>query len=410
VPEDRALVAHLLRRTGFGPLPGRVDELAASGIATAIDTVLAGKPVDPGRTPNLDDEGRDTEAPVRRWLELMARPEAGLHEKMVWFWHGHLTSSYDKVGSWKLMWRQHLLLREHALGNFRTLVQAVTVDPAMLVYLDGADSTAASPNENYGRELMELFTLGRGNYTQEDVRAAARALSGWSVDYDRATVSFDPDTGNQGGVAFLGTQVTHAEDVVDAVCRHPACPGFVCGRLYRYFVGESPPPDRLAELGDLFSSSGLETRPVVDSILRDRVFLERRMNRPRYPVEWVTAAMAALGVADPKVAYDSVSTLAQTPFYPPNVSGWPAGARWLSPSFALARAATAVQSKAVAEVRDAADPVGAALARCSLYEVSDTTANALSQAASSAVSDAGPDERASLVLALALSTPEFALA
>src|SRR5262249_2763518 len=238
---------------------------------------------------------------VRRWLAMMARPEAGLHEKMVWFWHSHLTSSYDKVGSWKMMWRQHQLLREHALGNFRTLVQAITVDPAMLVYLDGAESTAESPNENYGRELMELFTLGRGNYTQDDVRAAARALSGWTVDYDRERASFDPHSGNESSVLFLGTQVTHAQDVVDVVCGHPACPRFVCGTPYRYFVGESPSPDRLTDLAELFASSGLETRPVVESILRDPVFLERRMSRPRYPVEWVTAAMGALGVDDARV-------------------------------------------------------------------------------------------------------------
>src|ERR1700687_2170069 len=136
---------------------------------------------------------------------------------MVWFWHGHLTSSEDKVGDWKRVYDQHLLLRRHALGNFRELLQAITVDPAMLVYLDGDGSTADAPNENYGRELMELFALGRGNYSQADVRAAAGALSGWSVD-DRGRPSFDPAAGPPRPVALLGHRVNDAASVVDAIC------------------------------------------------------------------------------------------------------------------------------------------------------------------------------------------------
>src|SRR5713226_2837494 len=143
MPDERVLVAHLLRRTGFGPLPGQVDGLAPSGIDVAIDTVLAAPALDPGEPPLRDENNdKDYDAPVRHWLGLMAKAEAGLHEKMVWFWHGHLTSSYDKVGVWKMMWQQQQLLREYALGNFRDLVQAITIDPARLVYLDGAESTA----------------------------------------------------------------------------------------------------------------------------------------------------------------------------------------------------------------------------------------------------------------------------
>lgn len=412
VPDERVLVAHLLRRTGFGPLPGQVDGLAGSGINAAIDAVLAAPALDPG-SPSLNDETKNDEdalGPVRQWLGLMAKPEAGLHEKMVWFWHGHLTSSYDKVGSWKMMWQQHLLLRERAFGNFRELVRAITIDPAMLVYLDGAESTADAPNENYGRELMELFTLGRGNYSQEDVRAAAKALSGWTVDYDSGAATFVPESANQTPVTFLGRNVVRADDVVDTACDHPACAPFIVGKLHRFFTGVDPEPDRRAELAAIFTSGGLEIRPVVEAILRDPSFLALRLNRPRYPVEWATGAIGALGLDDRNVAVDACFTLNQTPFFPPNVAGWPGGARWLAPSYALARAGVAVQAPGIGEVRDARDPIAAALNRCSLYEVSDTTASALKAAADRMPADLDPDGRAAVLLATVTSSPEFALA
>lgn len=418
--DDRALVAHLLRRTSFGPRPGAVDELAAAGVDAAVDAVLAAEPLDPGE-PSLDDDSEDDyDRPVRHWLALMCRPEAGLHEKLTWFWHGHLTSSYEKVDSWPMMWQQHLLLREHALGNFRDLLQAVTVDPAMLVYLDGDGSSADAPNENHSRELMELFALGRGQYSQADVAAGAVALSGWWVDWDAATAELDPEAAPSGPVTYLGREVTDAAAVVDAVCDHPACPGHVVGALHRFLAGVEPEPARRAELARLFADSGLEIRPVVEAIVRHPSFLERRLNRPRYPVEWVVAAIAALGYDDDTLAehdtdvgmlaYEICGSLNQTPFYPPNVAGWPPGPRWLAPTYAAARASLVWYSSAAAPLAEAGDPVAAVLDRCSLHEVTPRTRAALDEAARQLTAADDPAGADAVLLGLAVSSPEFSLA
>lgn len=409
VADERALIAHVLRRTTFGPFPGQVEGLVAGGAAAAIDMVLAAPPLDPGKPPSFNENEDD---PPKRWLQLMANPAGGIHEKLTWFWHGHLTSSYDKVGSWKLMYQQHQLLRDRALGNFRELLQAMTINPAMLVYLDGDGSKADAPNENYGREVMELFSLGRGNYSQDDVRAAARALAGWTVDYDHATSALDGDTANQTPVAFLGTLVSSAPDVVNTVCNHPACAPFIAAKLHRFLTGVDPEPDRRAELATTFASSGLEIRPLVEAIVRHPSFLDLRLNRPRYPVEWVTAAVAALKPDDKDAAYNTCSGLGQLPYYPPNVAGWPPGPRWLAASYAVARAGLAVQAKPIAEVRDAQDPVAAALTRCSLYEPSQGMTEALHQAAADLAKNpkVDPDGRAATLLAATVASPAFALA
>jgi uncharacterized protein (DUF1800 family) len=416
VPSDRELIAHLLRRTGFGPHPGQVDRLVPMGIDGAFNAVLRAPPQEPGKTPSLNDDDR---GPVESWLKAMAQPSAGLHEKLVWFWHGHLTSSEDKVGSWRLMYGQHLLLRRHALGNFRELLEAVTVDPAMLMYLDGDGSTADAPNENYGREILELFALGRGHYTQADVRAGALAFSGWSVDERRGTAKYDSESGAPGPVMLLGRSVDSAAAAVDAICDHPACALWVTARLHRFLLGEEPSADRAEVLSRRFRSGGLEIRPVVEDIIRHPSFLAARQNRARSPVEWVIAAAAALGrTGKSGELADACYQLGQVPFEPPNVSGWPQGLRWLAAGYAEPRAALALQSAqnasvaAVAAVRGAADPVVAALERCSLFEVSAATRNALTDADRLLRSDpsSSADDRARTLLALVLSTPEFALA
>ena len=136
----------------------------------------------------------------------MADPAVGLAEKMTWFWHAHLCTSVDKVGSWSMMWNQHMLLRNNALGNFRTLLQQLTIDPAMLIYLDGDPSVVTAPNENYSREVMELFAMGPGNYTETDVRNGAKALAGWDVNWETGVATFFPQYALTTPVPFLGKQ------------------------------------------------------------------------------------------------------------------------------------------------------------------------------------------------------------
>ncbi len=402
-----AQVAHLLRRTSFGPLPGQVDKLSKLGIQGAIDHVLAGSPL-PVATPDLTDDSSDE--PVRWWLGMMADPKAGLHEKMTWFWHGHLTISHNKVFWWNVEWPAHLLQRQFALGSFRQMLKQLTISPAMLLYLDGDWSTVQGPNENYARELQELFTIGQGNVVQDNVSNGALALAGWHVDWDLGTSIFiDEDWSRlDHKVPFLGKQVWRYDEVVDAACDDQAMPSFVAAKIWYYLVGITPSPSKQATLATFFRSHGLDTGALVGYILRDPVFLQKRLNRPRYPVEWVTAAMAAMGISDHRqTAVDQLWQMGQLPFYPPSVAGWPVGLRWLSPSLALARAALAADSIAIQKVADAADPVAAALHRCSMFEVSAQTRKALNEAKASMTNKT---KRAAVLLALCLASPEFALA
>ena len=407
--DDKLLIAHLLRRTGFGPHPGQVDALAAGGYRAAFEQVVARPALvpDPPTLGTKDDQG----SLERWWLATLAHPDAGLHEKMVWFWHGHLTSSLDKTEP-VAMARQHALLRTHALGNLRDLLQAITVDAAMLDWLDGSSSTAEAPNENYGRELMELFALGRtfhgaATYSEADVRAAAYALSGWEVDGEKgAAVTFNAENGPTRAVTLLGQSVSSAKDVVDVICQQPSLAAHIAGKLFQFFHGVFADEGQLATLADGFRAGGLEIRPLVVAILSDQSFVEHRMNRPRLPVEWAIAADAALGRNDVGSRRDLLDTLGQLPFNPPNVAGWPLSPRWLSAGAAMTRASYAAQSAQDTEVSATADPVGWVLQQTSLFEVSDTTRAALTKAANRLESKR---ERASALFALALSSPEFAL-
>jgi uncharacterized protein (DUF1800 family) len=403
--DDRAAIAHLLRRTTFGPQPGQVEQLNAGGVAAALDGILAATPPPIPAPPEMNGWG-----PITWWMTRMADPAVGLHEKMVWFWHSHLTSSIDKVSQWEWMWNQHLLLRDNALGNFRTLMQAITIDAAMLVYLDGDPSVVTAPNENYSRELMELFCLGIGNYTETDVKNGAKALAGYDVDWQTGAVNFYPQYALTSPVPYLGTSVQTTQQVIDTVVDHPACAPWIAAKLYRYFVGVSPSANRLNELAAVFRNANLEIRPLVEAILRDPLFLDPsvRNNRARLPVEWVTAAFAAAGTSNPGWATSVSNDLGQLPFEPPSVAGWPGGTRWLAASDALVRAGLAIDGPVLAEITNAADMVGTTLTRCSIYDTSPATRAALDGIA--ATTALPKWQRSRILFATAVTAPEFALA
>jgi uncharacterized protein (DUF1800 family) len=339
------------------------------------------------------------------WLELMSRGDVGLHERMVWFWHGHFTSSLEKASP-SLMLRQHLLLREHAMGNFRDLVQAITVDAAMLYWLDGAGSRSEAPNENYARELMELFVLGRSGapYTEADVRAAAHAFTGWWVDGDQDDeVRFDAESGPTGPVDLLGTSVGSAEEAVNAICDHWACAPFVAGKLHRFFTGEEPDEQRRADLAQVFVDSGLEIAPLVADIVRHPGFLDQRLNRPRPAVDWFVGLRTFYDV---DMEWWVLDGLGQVPFYPPNVAGWPGDGRWLSAGAEYAKAQAAVDNAWDTPTLDGEDPIDEVLHRAGLYEVSASTVEVLRQAIEAVESRR---DRATLLHGLVAVSPEFSL-
>lgn len=402
--DDRAAIAHLLRRATFGPAPGQVEALNVGGLAAALDQVLTATPPPLPAPPAFD--GWD---PPIWWMLRMSDPAVGLAEKMTWFWHAHLCTSVDKVGSWQMMWNQHTLLRTNALGNFRTLLQQITIDPAMLIYLDGDPSVVEAPNENYSREVMELFALGPGNYTETDVRNGAKALAGWDVNWDTGVATFHPEYALTTPVTFLGTSVSRYNEVIDAVCDNAACAPFIAGKLHKFFHGVDPSTQRRADLATIFRNANLEIRPLVEAILRDPMFFDAsvRMSRAKLPVEWVTNAFAATGASDGGWQASVANNLGQLPFYPPSVAGWPGGTRWLAAANAIARADLAKDGPYLDLIANTPDLVGTALTRCSLYEISSASRAALDQVAALTIPKW---QRAMLLLALTLCTPEFALA
>lgn len=409
--DDRAQIARLLRRATFGPHPGQVEELADLGV-DGVREALLGRGDSPFTPPvidvDLDPLPDDYGAIGRWWLTQMAQPWAGLHEKLTWFWHSHFTSSLDKSGQASII-EQHRLVRTNALGNFRELSRAIVTDSAMLIYLDADYSIGEAPNENLARELMEIFLVGRGAYSEADVKAAARALSGWTVDYETAVATYDPNIGYRGALEFLGNRGRFSPaDIVDILCDRPECARHVASRLYRFLAGIEPAPERLDTIAAVFADNDLAILPLVEEILGGAELTEPDTTRPRYPIEWLVGVLHAFDV-DPNddAMLWALSGLGQEPFSPPNVGGWPEGTTWLSASAMLTKSSVLFDLEpGAAFAFDEADPVPEALSRCGLYSVSASTRATLDEAYW-APFDAPTVHR--LLVQLALTSPEFSL-
>jgi uncharacterized protein (DUF1800 family) len=274
-----------------------------------------------------------------------------LREKMTLFWHNHFATSLVKVQDLNLMLRQNCLLREHALGRFGPMLQAISRDGAMLVWLDSASNVKGKPNENYARELMELFSLGVGHYTEKDVREAARSFTGWRT--DASGFAFDTRLHDDGCKTVLG-QKGHWDggDVVRIVLEQPAAARFLVGKLYHYLISENTiPPDSLLEpLCESFRESDYDIAALVRTILASRHFYSDHAFRQRIkgPMEFVLGAVQAVyrryGEEETdyrslpqQVLVNRVSAMGQSLFAPPNVKGWPGGASWLNTATVLER-------------------------------------------------------------------------
>ncbi len=417
-PSAAALVAHVLRRVTFGPSAQGVAKFAdgspdpATAATAAIDWALnaAARSIVPDK---IGDDGWDTS--LRGWVDNLRSPDAGLHEKMTWFWHSHFATSADKVGNLNLLHAQQQLLRAHAMGNFADLLHAIVVDPAMLMYLDAAGSSVEAPNENLARELMELFTLGRGNYIEADVKAAALALAGTDVDYDTGKLTRNVEASLGGEVLFLGRRARlDAHDVVDTILSRAECAEFIAAKIHAYLIGNPPTKARRAQLGTLFRNAKYEIRPLLDDLLHHAVFLRARMNRPRYAIEWYIAATQALGKPregeDADIGPWTLEQLDQLPHHPPNVAGWPPGPKWLSASQHLTRGAYAWGwAWRMLPIEDT-DLVAATLRRCAIHECSPATRASLHQAALASAGSADERSVSRRLMTAALLCPEFALA
>ena len=242
------------------------------------------------------------------------------------------------------MQRQNDLLREHALGDFRAMLAAIGKDPAMLVWLDSTANRKAKPNENYAREVMELFTLGRGHYSEGDIREAARAFTGAFVVRDRFSIL--PAQHDDGSKTIFGkTGRFKADDLPGLLIDQPACAEFLCGKLYRQFVSEvnTPSPALIAPLAKVFRESGFDIAAPVRMILRSNLFFDdaSRRLRVKSPVELAVGTIRALEIVRPTVSpealAESCGRMGQTLYTPPSVAGWDGGTAWINTTAMLNR-------------------------------------------------------------------------
>ncbi len=351
---DPADIAHLLRRTEFVAKPARIAALTPLSLEAAVDDVLDfGQNGSPTIPPSLAvyDENNGWEqyvGAVNWWLTSMLTRPRPMQEKMALFWHGHFTSSWwDGIGRSDHMMSQNQLYRTQALGNFRALTQAMSIQPAMLVYLNNAVSNKNAPNLNFARELMELFTLGVGNYTEDDIVAAARAWTGHNADWPHYQYQFYANRHDTGNKTFFGTTRNwNGPEIVDEILRDNAAKKqvaarFITRKLWEFFAHPGIPGNVLDDLSAAFLASDLDLRVLMRALLLRPEFYSTaaRQGLVRSPVEWVVALMHATGIPADDLGMSWMGErMGQSLFNPPNVAGWKSNAYWLNTSALSGRA------------------------------------------------------------------------
>jgi uncharacterized protein (DUF1800 family) len=346
-PFDLKWAGHLYRRAAFGGTLTELRDARKRGLKATLDLLLNGQENAEGLVSFLNDEGakiarRHNIVELRGWwLYLMLNSGHPLREKLTLFWHNHFVSSVTKVDSTTALFQQNKLMRTHALGKFGPFLQEVSKDPAMLLYLDSNSNVAGKPNENYAREVMELFSLGVGHYTEKDIREAARAFTGWHTDGD--VYEFNPRFHDNGEKTVLGVSgKLNGDDVVRICLGRKDCAEFLVGKFYRHYVSETPPPRTVLQpLADQFRKSDYDVAALMRTILSSRLFFSEHAFRQRIksPVEYVLGAVRSVveGTLPQQALINRLDAMGQPLFAPPNVKGWPGGRTWLNTSTMLAR-------------------------------------------------------------------------
>jgi uncharacterized protein (DUF1800 family) len=351
--------AHLYRRAGFGPTRGELREAVSAGLEPTLEKFFATptesrkrEPVVYGpppinRTTGMADATGQAAVLRAAWVGRLIDGTEPLREKLALFWHNHFATGIQKVNDGALMERQGELLFQHALGSFRHLLSEVSRDPAMLVWLDSNQNVKARPNENFAREVMELFTLGVGNYTEKDIQEAARAFTGWHQTAGRFT--FVRGQHDSGPKTVLGRHGEwDGDDVLKILLEQPACAKFLVRKLYQFFVNENvaPPDALLAPLTDAFRKSDYDIAVPVRTILRSKHFFSAYAYRQKvkWPVEYAVGVARMVGVGltgritvNPYALLGVLELMGQQLYAPPNVKGWEGGRAWLNTATVLAR-------------------------------------------------------------------------
>ena len=390
---DRA--AHLLERAGFGGTPSDIDELAALGARGAVRRLVRFEGAEARALPDFDESGVFEEAldafPPSRpattdlardkgealgvrvkpagnrrmqpvvdrffywlrasrletdrvaywWANRMLATPRPLQERMALFWHGHFATSEEKVRDYRKMLNQLRLFQREGLGDFRTLLVGVAQDPAMLAFLDAAVNVKGAPNENFAREIMELFTMGVGNYSERDIREAARAFTGWNFEGTGFIINLARH--DDADKSVLGrTGAFDGEAVIDIILQQPVTAEFIAAKLYRYFVREDISPELRTRLGTLLRDHGYRIAPFLETLLLSRDFHapESVGTRIKGPVELAVSTYRKLGLREVPGVPDFnevTAALGQKLLFPPTVAGWAQGRSWITPGLLLER-------------------------------------------------------------------------
>ncbi len=348
---DEPLAAHLLRRAGFVPSAEEVQAAVGAGLENTIATLLD-PPGESARARELDALGdaiavrEDIERLRQWWLMRMVHTRRPLHARLAVFWHNHFATSYVKVKSSLLMYRQLRTLEQHALGPFETLLAAISRDPAMILWLDNQLNEKGRPNENYARELFELFSLGPGHYSEHDIREAARAFTGYQQRGGR--FHFNRLAHDDGVKTVLGQRGRFTgDDVVRIACAQPACSRFLSRKLLREFVCPDPPGELVEAFADILRAEKLHIGRSLRVLLASRAFFDPRWRwaRIKSPVEFAVglARSLHLRVSGPAIS-EAVTRADQRLFEPPSVKGWDGHRAWLNSATMLVRLRVAAEA------------------------------------------------------------------
>jgi len=416
---ESARVMHLLRRATFGYTPSQLDAALSDGFSKTIDRLIETKPAEPPLLLTADTPGgRFPIAQLQQWwIDHMLTTPTPFAERMTLFWHGHFTTDYRKAADNTFMYWQNLTWRRMSITNLRSMLVEVTTDPAMLRYLDLATSTGQNPNENYSRELMELFTMGAGNYGEDDVRDGAKALAGWQLPQPdsfatnnmnrrlpvystQKTGVFNPRRAYRGSVTYLGqTGPLDTQGVIDRILAQPATAVLIASKVAQHFVTARPTTTYIAGLADTFRRSKYDMKTLIRAVLTSPEFTADRAYRGlvKSPTEFMVGAARALGAASlSRLIAGSGAGMGQSLFDPPDVNGWPNNESWISSNTVVERVnfVTAAMSQMKGPLPSSSESVRTHLDGV----ISQQTASLLNQAA---------DDRARWFITLA--SPEFQL-
>jgi uncharacterized protein (DUF1800 family) len=361
---QRLELSRLYARFAFGPLPGQFSEALAAGFSTSAKNLLnasvSDSALDALPMPALPDLGSrpspgnavatkafntamkaQSEDLTLWWLDRMAVAKNPLVERMTWFWHGHWATSIDKVNFALPMFNQNQTLRSNALGNFRTMAHAMFHDGALQIWLDGNDSVKGSPNENLSREFMELFALGVNNYSEDDVKAVARAFTGYQVVRSTGVVTFNPKRHDGDPIKLFGSNTPlDGDSATDLIVSREENARFIAERLWFRFISSTSEVD--SKFGVLTAFAGRDIASAVKALVSNGALSNPQYSVVRQPVEWFIAICRAFAIQPSKLSPRNFSLghllkMSQVPFLPPNVGGWPTDEAWLSSASAQFR-------------------------------------------------------------------------